>query len=233
VSASLDLDEVLGAIVHAATELFGGTPAWIWTADVAEQVIEVRAFSDSRLLGDYPVHRAAFNESLVGWVAAHRTMMEVPDVFVDPRFLRSATGWWQRHGLTSFVGMPIIQDGHLLGVLSFVSARPLRLGAEEREVLDTLVGQAALAMRNARLFAAAEEREREASALFDITRRLGATWTSMRFWTSWRRGPFGQWARRRLASFAGTRRASGWWWRARSTTLSSWPSRWRSARVRV
>jgi signal transduction protein with GAF and PtsI domain len=111
----------------------------------------------------------------VGWVAAHRTMMEVPDVFVDPRFLRSATGWWQRHGLTSFVGMPIIQDGHLLGVLSFVSARPLRLGAEEREVLDTLVGQAALAMRNARLFAAAEEREREASALFDITRRLGAT----------------------------------------------------------
>ena len=55
------------------------------------------------------------------------------------------------------------------------SARPLRLGAEERELLDTLVGQAALAMRNARLFAATEEREREASALFDVTRRLGAT----------------------------------------------------------
>ena len=71
--------------------------------------------------------------------------------------------------------MPIIQDGRLLGVLSFVSARPPRLGPGERELLDTLVGQAALAMRNARLFAATEEREREASALFDITRRLGAT----------------------------------------------------------
>ena len=102
-------------------------------------------------------------------------MIEVPDVFADPRFLRSATGWWQSHGFTSFVGVPIIQDGRLLGVLSFVSARPLRLGAEERELLDTLVGQAALAMRNARLFAATEGREREASALFDITRRLGAT----------------------------------------------------------
>ena len=102
-------------------------------------------------------------------------MIEVADVFVDPRFLRSATGWWQRHGFTSFVGMPIIQDGHLLGVLSLMSARPLRLGAEERELLDTLVGQAALAMRNARLFAATEEREREAGALFDVTRRLGAT----------------------------------------------------------
>ena len=30
-------------------------------------------------------------------------------------------------------------------------------------------------MRNARLFAATEEREREAGALFDVTRRLGAT----------------------------------------------------------
>src|SRR6185369_11061762 len=83
--------------------------------------------------------------------------------------------WWQKHGLKSFVGMPIIQDGRLLGVLSFVSARPLRLGPEERELLDTLVGQAALAIRNARLFAATEGREREASALFDVTRRLGAT----------------------------------------------------------
>jgi hypothetical protein len=73
------------------------------------------------------------------------------------------------------MGMPIIQDGHLLGVLSFVSSRPLRLGAEERELLDTLVGQAALAIRNARLFAATGGREREAAALFDITRRLGAT----------------------------------------------------------
>ena len=175
VSASLDLDEVLGAIVRAATELFGGTPAWIWTADAAEQVVESRAFSDPRLHEGYPVRRVALNEGFVGWVAAHRTMIEVPDVFADPRYLRSATGWWQKHGFTSFVGVPIIQDGRLLGVLSFVSARPLRLGAEERELLDTLVGQAALAIRNARLFAATEGREREAGALFDITRRLGAT----------------------------------------------------------
>ena len=72
VSASLDLDEVLGAIVRAATELFGGTPAWIWTADAVEQVIELRAFSDPRLHEGYPIRRAAFNEGLVGWVAAHR-----------------------------------------------------------------------------------------------------------------------------------------------------------------
>ena len=71
--------------------------------------------------------------------------------------------------------MPIIQDGHLLGVLSFAVSRPLHLGVEERELLDTLVGQAALAMRNARLFAATEGCEREASALYDVTRRLAAT----------------------------------------------------------
>ena len=55
VSASLDLDEVLGAIVRAATELFGGIPTWIWTVDAAEQVLESRAFSDPELLEGYPV----------------------------------------------------------------------------------------------------------------------------------------------------------------------------------
>ena len=231
VSASLDLDEVLGAIVRAATELFG-TPAWIWTADATEQVLESRAFSDPRL-HEGSVRRVALNQSLVGWVAAHRTMIEVPDVFVDPRFLHSATGWWQRHGFTSFVGMPIIQDGRLLGVLSFVSARPLRLGAEERELLDTLVGQAALAMRNARLFAATEEREREAAALFDITRRLGATLDVGEILGIVSEGTAEPWARTWPASSAGTRRASGWWWRARSTSPPGRPSRWRSARVRA
>src|SRR6185369_2409690 len=166
---------VLGAIVRAATELFGGTAAWIWTADATEQVLESRAFSDPRLNEGFPVRRVASDQSLLGWVAAHRTMIEVPDVFVDPRYLRSAMGWWQKHGLKSFVGVPIIQDGHLLGVLAFIASRPLRLGAEERELLDTLVGQAALAMRNARLFAGTEERERESSVLFDVTRRLGST----------------------------------------------------------
>ena len=96
------------------------------------------------------MRRVASDQSLLGWVAAHRTMIDVPDVFVDPRYFRSATPWWQKHGLRSFVGVPIIQDGHLLGVLAFIASRPLRLGAEERELLDTLVGQAALAMRNAR-----------------------------------------------------------------------------------
>ena len=173
VSASLDLDEVLGAIVGAATELFAH-PGVDLDGRCYGAGGGVARLLASRL-HEGSVRRVALNQSLVGWVAAHRTMVEVPDVFADPRFLRSATGWWQRHGFTSFVGAPIIQDGHLLGVLSFVSARPLRLGAGERELLDTLVGQAALAIRNARLFAATEEREREAAALFDITRRLGAT----------------------------------------------------------
>jgi GAF domain-containing protein len=233
VSASLDLDEVLGAIVHAATELFGGTPAWIWTADAAEQVVESRAFSDPRLHEGYPVRRAALNEGFVGWVAAHRTMIEVPDVFADPRYLRSATDWWHKHGLTSFVGVPIIQDGRLLGVLSFASARPLRLGAEEREVLDTLVGQAALAMRNARLFAAT----RGGSARPPRSSTSRGAWArrsmSRRSWASWPRVPRGPWLRTRLASSAGTRRASGWWWPARSTSPRGSASRWRSARVRA
>ena len=169
----------------------------------------------------------------MGWVAGHPTMTEVADVFVDPRFFHPATGWWQSHGLTSFVGVPIIQDGHLLGVLSLMSARPLRLGAEERELLDTLVGQAALAMRNARLFAATEGREREAAALFDVTRRLGATLDIEEILSAVTEGT----ARAMASDAAGFFR----WDEARQRLVVARagsfppgsPSRWRSARVKA
>jgi GAF domain-containing protein len=118
-------------------------------------VVESRAFSDPRLHEGYPVRRAALNEGFVGWVAATHDDRGARRLR-RPALSPLGDGLVAEARAQSFVGVPIIQDGHSLGVLSFASARPLRLGAEERELLDTLVGQAALAMRNARLFAATE-----------------------------------------------------------------------------
>ena len=72
VSASLDLDEVLGAIVRAATELFGDPDVDLDGRRPAAGDRAARVLGISRLQEGYPIRRAAFNEGLIGWVAPTR-----------------------------------------------------------------------------------------------------------------------------------------------------------------
>ena len=73
-----------------------------------------------------------------------RNVQTDPDV-KDPEFFR-------KHGLISYLGVPLIAKGEVLGVLSFYTKREHRFSAKEGEFLATLAGQAAIAIQNARLF---------------------------------------------------------------------------------
>src|SRR5713226_6813295 len=85
-------------------------------------------------------------------VARHGRLLNVSDVFKDGRFV--ALDWSRRHGLQSFLGVPVILEGRLLAVLSVNGREPFRLDAEDERLLESFVGQAALAVRNATLYTA-------------------------------------------------------------------------------
>src|SRR5262249_8611644 len=112
--------------------------------------LEPRAFSSEHLAAMYPVRRMAFDEGLPGWVAAHREALAVPDVFADGRIL--AVDWFRQHDLRSAYVVPIVHQDALLGVLALNGRTPFDLDSEDREMLESFVGQAALAIRNARLY---------------------------------------------------------------------------------
>ncbi|MBI3002427.1 MAG: GAF domain-containing protein [candidate division NC10 bacterium] len=59
-----------------------------------------------------------------------------------------------------------------LGVLSVVFRKPPHLGVEELNLLTSFANQAAVAMENARLFAASERAAREARSLYAVARSL-------------------------------------------------------------
>jgi diguanylate cyclase (GGDEF)-like protein/PAS domain S-box-containing protein len=158
VSSSLDTHEVLSGIARAAAELMDAPVVSVWTADETARTLEVRAFSDGRVARDFPDRIVRFNQGGVGWAAVHRRLLHVPDVFEDARML--ALDWWRRHGLTSFLALPIMLDDALIGVLALNGRKPFSLSADDRDLLDTFVAQAAVAFRNARLFA----REQTAAA---------------------------------------------------------------------
>jgi len=150
-SSSLELDTVLKELAQAAGEIVGATDVAFWLADEASRTIAMRTTANGRL-DDYPEKVLRYGRGGVGWVAEHRQILNVPDRFADRRF--GAQAWARRHGLRSFLGVPVIRDDSLLGVLALNGDRPFRLDGEDREVLESFATQAAVVVRNASLFEA-------------------------------------------------------------------------------
>jgi PAS domain S-box-containing protein len=151
VSSSLDTGKVLSEIARAAATLTDASVASFWLADESTCTLEVQAFSDEALGIDFPSPRLTFDEGGVGWVATHRSPLHVPDVFADERF--ADRDWYRRHQLRCFFGLPILHENTLLAALSLNGRQPFRFGPDDRSLLESFVAQAAVALRNARLFA--------------------------------------------------------------------------------
>jgi signal transduction histidine kinase/ActR/RegA family two-component response regulator len=158
VSASLDMDKVLQEIAQATAMLTGAPVVRFLIADEATQTLQAHATGIEP--GDFPIQELPFGQGGVGWVAAHKRPLNVPDTRVDERFL--ARDWWHSRGLCSFLGLPLLFENTLLGVLSLRSQQPFILGPEEQNLLDSLTAQAAVALRNAALYTA-EARARVAA----------------------------------------------------------------------
>jgi PAS domain S-box-containing protein len=156
VSSSLDTSKVLSAIARAAATLMDAPVVSFWRVDETTHTLEVQTFSDEDIGADFPTRRVSFEQGGVGWVAAHRRPLNVPDVFADGRFV--ALEWWRRHDLRSFFGLPIFHEDTLIAVLALNGRQPFRFGPDDQSLLESFVAQAAVALRNARLFAEAQER---------------------------------------------------------------------------
>lgn len=87
VSSSLNIGDVLGAIVRAAADLIGAQAVALWTADEIKETLHLRAFSDERLAADYPRTTFEFGQGITGWVARHRRPLDIPDLLADSRSL--------------------------------------------------------------------------------------------------------------------------------------------------
>ena len=172
ISSSLDSGHVLRKIAEAAAELPGATVASIWVAREESRTLEVVSFSDPVIDADWPVRTMSFEQGLNGWVARHGRVLNVADAFGDDRFI--ASDWWRRQGLSSYLGVPVILDGVLLAVLALNGREPFQLDPEDERLLESFGAQAALAIRNAALFAD-ESAARHAAerALAEVTRLQG------------------------------------------------------------
>jgi CheY-like chemotaxis protein/signal transduction histidine kinase len=157
ISSSLHMDEVLHEIAQAAATLMQAPVVRFWMVDEATQTLEVRAFSDESLSTDFPIRTLPFNQGRVGWVATSRRPLNIPDVFAAnayPAAHPEIHAWCKRHGLSSFYAVPIVLANTLLAVLVLNGRQHFQCDPDEQDLLDCFVAQAAVAIRNASLYAA-------------------------------------------------------------------------------
>jgi signal transduction histidine kinase/CheY-like chemotaxis protein/HPt (histidine-containing phosphotransfer) domain-containing protein len=172
--SSLQMEAVLTEIARAAATLVGAPFAAFWLVDEPSRTLRPGAVSDPAAMAWYPSIALRFGQGVVGWVAEHRQIVNLADVLTDPRFeavIPSVVAYWQATGLRSFFGLPILCDDRLVGVLVLHGREPFRLDTDDLALLQSFGTQAALAVRNAELFAsqlaaraAAEEAARVKSA---------------------------------------------------------------------
>ena len=149
-SSSLDREDTLGEIARAAAKLMNAPEVSFWLVDEAAQTLEPSAFSNSQIETDFPFTRLSFTQGGAGWVATHRQPLNVPNIFEDERFV--VLDWWRAHQLSSFLAWPVTYEGHLLAILALYGREPFQLGADEQNLLDSFVAQAAITIHNADLY---------------------------------------------------------------------------------
>ncbi len=173
VSSSLDINRILNEIAAAAAELTEAAVVSLWVADEAARTLHLRASSNETMRADHPSRTLRFGEGGVGWVAEHRRPLTVPDLLDDARLV--ARDWFRNHGLRNAVAVPIIHQDSILGVLAMLGREPFAFERDDQDLLDSFVAQAAVAIRNAQIFADSETRRRAAEALVEVGRLVSAT----------------------------------------------------------
>ena len=173
VSASLDLDAILGTLTRTAADFFRAELATVWVAGGAGRWLERRSVSGDLALVSDLVDRLAWGRGVIGWIAAHQMPVMAADVSGDEAAEYRA--WALRHDLSAFTGIPLGVGGRLLGVLTLNRRAAEPLSSEEVAMLHAMAAQAAIALDNARLYQAATARGQRLTAVSRLTESLTAT----------------------------------------------------------
>jgi adenylate cyclase len=164
VARSEGVQPVFEAVVEAANVICDAEYGSLYLAEGDLLRVAVGVQSGTKALEQFEYERAhphtRDRTTLVGRVAVTGELVHIPDALAD----RDYSWEGQRlGGYRSLVGVPILVDEELLGVLGVVRTVPEPFSDEQIELLRGFADQAAIAIGNARLLAAVERQRTELS----------------------------------------------------------------------
>ncbi len=163
VTSSLDLPEVLGAVVRSAKEVLDVDIARLWTVDDVTGELCLIAASDEAVARRGWITRMAVEGSLLGTVLTSGEVFQTADVSGHP-LLRNRR-YVRAEGLRGYIAVPIQVRDRPFGVLVLFARARRIFHADEVDVLRSLGSHAAIAIDNARLY---ELQTRQAARLLAL-----------------------------------------------------------------
>ena len=167
---NLELNHTLGSIAQAAGELLKADHSRIFLLDEASGTLQLHA-THGRIPppADRPLVFAT-GEGLIGKVAETGQPVIVPDVQARPDW--ATPGWARLHDIRSYIACPVRDAERTIGVITCMAQRADFFGPEELDLLGTLASQAAIAIRNSKLYAESESQRARMSTLVEVTQWL-------------------------------------------------------------
>jgi len=159
VAGSAGLQPLLDEIVDAAARLCHGNSGQLYLLEADLFRVAAQTADISSEAWGYSVEHphARDRTSIVGRVGIGGDLEQIPDVLADPEY----TFDHRKIGFRSLLGVPVVLDEALIGVLALTRTAPGRFDDDDVDLVRTFADQAAIAIANARLLDAIERQRAE------------------------------------------------------------------------
>jgi putative nucleotidyltransferase with HDIG domain len=167
ISSNHHLQDTLNVVLDQITQQLQVDAAVILILDEAKQKLEFgksRGFQTSSL----QYTSLSIGEGLAGRAVQQRQTVQIPDLGLDLQTLVNAFSL-SKEGFISYCAAPLITQGQVKGVLEIFHRSPLNPNEEWLGFLETLAGQAALAIEHTTLFEDLQRTNSELLKAYDAT----------------------------------------------------------------
>ncbi|MBC7235780.1 MAG: GAF domain-containing protein [Chloroflexi bacterium] len=160
INSALALDELLQLIVESATQVLRGARCAVALVDERHGRVVTSAVSGipRQELVNASVR---LGEGVIGWVVENRQPVLLDDAPRDPRF-RPMDNW----PVASLIAVPLVSENRVIGALVATSEEARAFTEADLNLLDAFGDQAAIAVKNARLYEQLLREEKETARLY-------------------------------------------------------------------
>ncbi len=158
VNSTLDLRGVLDVLMEKIAVLLPYSAVRMWLSNPENGQLE-RATSWNIDDKEWKGRKSNGTPRLILSAIETKQPVVVTDLYSDPRTIDAA--YFQKQGVVSYLGVPLLVKERVLGVLVFLSRKKREFADEDIEFLSMLAGQAAMAIHNAQIYARVQKQAEE------------------------------------------------------------------------
>jgi GAF domain-containing protein len=171
-TSTLDLSALLERASTAIRQSFGYFHVGLLLVDKAAHEVILRAYSGGSPEAYWIGYRQSLDVGLIGLAAKQGETLLANDVLHDPRYYSEGS---HSIGIHAELCVPIIRNKEVIGVLNVEDLEFNAFSPDDVRAMETLADQVAIAIENARLYEAANQRVAELAALQEISLQVTAS----------------------------------------------------------